>query len=304
MKRVDQKRLFNILGILFAVIAWGGSFIATKVAIQYVSPITVVWLRFAIGVVILGIAVIYRGQIFLPEGKTLLYFALVGLIGITFHQWLQSNGLVTSQAGTTAWIVATTPVFMAILGWVFLREKLLIYQVLGIALATLGVILVVSKGELKSFHSGAFGEPGDLLILLSALNWAVFSILSRWGLMRYSAAGMMFYVMFFGWIFTTIFFISSSGYEQIQQLTRDGWLAIIFLGVACSGFAYIFWFDALQVIPASQVGSFLYIEPLVAMVIAWFVLQEPILIVSIVGGCAIILGVWLVNRRMGSNKDG
>lgn len=302
MMKYDRKRLFNILGILFAVTAWGGSFIATKIAIQYVSPITVVWLRFAIGVVILGIAVIYRGQIFLPDLKTLLYFAVVGLIGITFHQWLQSNGLITSQAGTTAWIVATTPIFMALLGWVFLREKLLVYQILGIGLATIGVILVVSKGEFNLSNTGAFGEPGDLLILLSALNWAVFSILSRWGLQRYSAAGMMFYVMFFGWVFTSVFFVSSSGYEQIPQLTRDGWLAILFLGIACSGFAYIFWFDALQVIPASQVGSFLYVEPLVAMVIAWFVLQEPILIVSVVGGCAIILGVWLVNRRTGNKQ--
>lgn len=301
--KYDKVHLPDILGILFAVTAWGGSFIATKIAIQYVSPITVVWLRFAIGVIILGIAVSLRRQIFLPELKSLLYFALVGLIGITFHQWLQSNGLVTSQAGTTAWIVATTPVFMAILGWLFLREKLLVYQILGIILATFGVILVVSKGEFNSMLSGDFGEPGDILILLSALNWAVFSILSRWGLQRYSAAGMMFYVMFFGWIFTTIFFVSSSGYEQIPQLTWQGWLAILYLGVACSGLAYIFWFDALQVIPASQVGSFLYIEPLVAMVIAWFLLQEQVLFVSILGGFAIIMGVWLVNRRAGRSNS-
>ncbi len=121
--------------VTFAVVAWGASFIATKVALQEVSPVTVVWLRFGIGVLILGVAALWRGQLALPQKKDLPYFALLGFIGITFHQWLQSTGLVTSQASTTAWIVATTPIFMAILGWFVLREKLTKIQILGIMLS-------------------------------------------------------------------------------------------------------------------------------------------------------------------------
>jgi len=63
---------------------------------------TVVWLRFSIGVVILRIAVAARRQFSLPKKNEWAYFALLGFLGITFHQWLQSNGLQTSEAGTTA----------------------------------------------------------------------------------------------------------------------------------------------------------------------------------------------------------
>lgn len=282
--------------VTFAVVAWGASFIATKVALQEVSPVTVVWLRFGIGVLILGVAALWRGQLALPQKKDLPYFALLGFIGITFHQWLQSTGLVTSQASTTAWIVATTPIFMAILGWFVLREKLTKIQILGIMLATVGVLLVVAEGDLGTLGVGEFGSPGDILILISVLNWSIFSTLSRRGLKEHSAALMMLYVMGFGWFFTSVLFFAGPGLSEISQLTLNGWLGILFLGVACSGFAYIFWYDGLQAIPATQVGAFLYLEPLVAVIVAAFVLNEFILLASLVGGSTILLGVWLVNQ--------
>ena len=292
-----SNRLFPTLSALFAVIVWGASFIATKVALRDVSPVTVVWLRFAMGVVILGIAVAARKQFALPNRSEWGYFALLGFLGITFHQWLQSTGLLTSQASTTAWIVATTPVFMALLGWLALKESLGWTQSGGILLAAAGVILVVSQGDLSSLALGQFGQPGDVLILVSSLNWAVFSSLSRRGLKTHPAAQMMFYVMTFGWLFTSLLLFAGPGLAEIPQLTFDGWLGVAFLGVFCSGLAYIAWYDALRALPAAQTGAFLYIEPLVAMVVAAFVLAETVTAATLVGGAVILLGVWLVNRR-------
>jgi len=294
---VSRNLLLPYGKVTFSVLVWGASFIATKVALREVSPVTVVWLRFGIGVLILALANLLRNQRSLPGRSEAGYFALLGFIGITFHQWLQSTGLVTAQASTTAWIVATTPVFMAILGWSFLREKLNGYQVFGIALAALGVLLVVSEGDWTLLGVERFGTPGDILILISAANWAVFSALSRRGLAKYKASWMLLYVMGFGWLFTSVLFFSGPGFSEISRLSLKGWLGIGFLGVACSGLAYIFWYDGLKAIPASQVGSFLYLEPLVAVVVAALVLSEPVFWVSLVGGGTILSGVWLVNRK-------
>ena len=285
-----------ILKTLFAVTVWGASFIATKVVLQDVSPITVVWLRFSMGVLILGVAVAMRRQFSFPNRNEWAYFALLGFLGITFHQWLQSNGLQTSEAGTTAWIVSTTPVFMALLGRVVLKERLGWLKIMGILLAFAGVLLVVSKGDLESVSVGRFGAAGDKLILVSAVNWAVFSVLSRRGLKSYPAGLMMFYVMTLGWIFTSVTFFAGTNPSEISNLTFDGWLGVAFLGIFCSGLAYIAWYDALQTLSAAQTGVFLYIEPLVAVVVAFFVLGEPVTVVSLIGGGVILLGVWLVNR--------
>ncbi|MCP4143101.1 MAG: DMT family transporter [Chloroflexi bacterium] len=293
---MNKEKAILYLEVLFAVIAWGASFIATKIGVQQVSPITVVWLRFGMGIIILGIAVTARKEFALPAKNEWAYFALLGFLGITWHQWLQSTALITAQASTTAWIVATAPIFMALLGWLILKEKITWLQSIGIALAAFGVLLIVSNGELKSIFSSQFGTPGDYMIMLSALNWAIFSALSRRGLKTHPAARMMFYVMIFGWLFSSIAFFAGNNWSEIPNLSLNGWIGIVFLGVFCSGLAYIAWYDALQELSTSQVGAFLYLEPLVTVVVAAAILEEPITWVSLLGGAIILLGVYLVNR--------
>jgi len=299
---IDRRKA--LLAAFFAVVVWGASFVATKLALRYTNPAAVVWLRFTMGVVILGLAVM-KGRLFeLPDKKDWLYFALLGFLGITFHQWLQSTGLLTSQATTTAWIVASTPIFMALLGWLVLAEKPLWLQLLGILLSTCGVLLVVSHGHLADLASGRFGTPGDFLILLSSLNWAVFSILSRRGLKKYPATLMMFYVMVFGWLFSSIWFLVNGGQVHMSAIPWDGWAGIAFLGIFCSGFAYIFWYGALKALPVAQTGAFLYLEPLVTVLVAAVILKEQVTLAAFLGGVLILVGVWLVNRRSAQDSMG
>jgi drug/metabolite transporter (DMT)-like permease len=293
---VKRTRLLAILETLFAVVVWGASFVATKVALRQVSPEAIVWLRFLMGVLILGAAVVARRQFSFPARGDWGYLAVLGFLGIALHQWLQSNALQTSEAGTTAWLVATTPVFMAILGWLVLREHLGWDRVLGIGLAAAGVLLVVSDGDLASAALGRLGAPGDGLVLASAVNWSVFSILSRRGLERYPAAWMMFWVMLAGWLFSSVLFFASSGVADFADLSAPGVWSLAFLGVCCSGLAYIAWYDALQTLSAAQTGVFLYIEPLVALLVAAVVLAEAVTPASVLGGGVILLGVYLVNR--------
>lgn len=293
---MPSRRLVAIIEVTLAVIIWGGTFVATKIALRQISPAGVVWLRFGVGIIVLGVVVGLRRQFQLPGWRDLLYFSLLGFLGITFHQWLQSTGLLTSQATTTAWIVATTPIFMAILGWLVLKERLAGLQILGIALAALGVVLVVTRGDLGSLTQGKFGAPGDLLIMLSAPNWAVFSTLSRRGLSNYPATLMVFYVMVLGWLFSSVLFFLGPGLSELAALHSDGWTAVLFLGILGSGAAYIFWYDALQILPVAQVGAFVYLEPFVTVIVAAALLLEPVTWASLLGGAGILAGVWLVNR--------
>jgi drug/metabolite transporter (DMT)-like permease len=294
---MEKTQRLAFLKALFSVIVWGASFVATKVALREVAPVMVVWLRFGMGVIILGGVVWSRNQLRLPESKDWFYFAFLGFLGITFHQWLQSTALVTAQAVTTGWIVASTPIFMVILSWLFLKEKLAWYQIFGIGLAAFGVLLVITNGNLTSLFSGHFGTTGDFLILISALNWAIFSTISRQGLKKYPAARMMFYVMGFGWLFTTILFLITGDIQQIHQLSMNGWIAVSFLGIFCSGIAYIFWYDALQVLAVARTGAFLYFEPVVTVVVAGLVLGESLFLAGLLGGVIIVLGVWMVNHK-------
>lgn len=294
---MPKPRVLPILEALFTVVIWGGTFIATKIALQEVSPATIVWIRFGIGVLILGAAVLLRKQFAVPDRSEWLYFALLGFLGVTFHQWLQATGLQTAQATTTAWIVATTPVFIALLGWLVLKEKISPLRAAGMALAAAGVLLIVSKGDMRALFTGKEGTLGDLLIFISAVNWAVYTILSRRELARHPAARMMFYVMLLGWLFACIWIFGfGPGLGEVHAISAKGWAAILMLGIFGSGLAYIAWYDALQALPAAQLGVFLNIEPLVTTLLAALMLSEPIGWITLLGGAIILLGVYLVNR--------
>jgi len=290
----DRSRTVAFLKSLFAVVVWGASFIATKVALGALSPPTLIFLRFAMGIPIIAATAALRRELRWVGRKDLAQFILLGAIGVTFHQWLQATGLKTAQASTTAWIVASIPVFMAILGFAVLGEAISGRRAAGIAIAALGVMLVVGKGDLPALFGGRAAVAGDYLVLLSAPNWAVFSVLSRRELKAHPAARMMFYVMTSGWLLSIPLLAGGPGLGEITRLTPASLAALLFLGIVCSGIAYVFWYDALKTLQAAKVGALIYIEPVVAVIVAQIVLGEPILPVVLLGGGLILFGVWLV----------
>ncbi len=293
------------VGLALTVIFWGGSFIAIKILLRELNPAVITAVRFAMGVAILAGVSARRGQLRLPKARQVPLLALLGFMGIALHQWLQATGLQTASASVTSWIVATIPIFVALLGWLILHEHMGYRRVGGIALAAVGVILVVAEGNPMALFSGRIGSVGDLLIGLSAVNWAVFTILSKRALEGSGAAGergvarpgqVMFYVMGFGWLFSLLWMDAAGGWDRLAQLSSAGWWAMLFLGVACSGLAYLFYYDALDVIDATQAAVFLYFGPLVTAALAWPILGEAISPGAAIGGIAILIGVWLVDR--------
>ena len=279
-----------------AAVSWGASFVAIKVALRTLSPLPLVWLRFGLGVGVLSLFVLREREKDPLSFREWLLVGLLGFLGVPFHHLVQSTGLKTAQAATSAWIISSMPVFIALLGALFLGERMGRRRIVGLVLAAAGVLLVVTRGDPKRLWMTDPGSFGDLLVLLSALNWAVFTVVSRGFLSRHRPAPMMFRVMASGWLMTTVFFLVSGAWSPIAGLDA-GWLAaVLFLGVFCSGLAYVFWYDALKSLPASRAGVLMYLNPASATVVAVAGLGEPLSVSVVTGALLITLGVWQVNR--------
>ena len=279
-----------------AAVSWGASFVAIKVALRTLSPLPLVWLRFGLGVGVLSLFVMRESEKDPLSFREWLLVGLLGFLGVPFHHLVQSTGLKTAQAATSAWIISSMPVFIALLGALFLGERMSRRRVVGLALAAAGVLLVVTRGEPKRLWMTDPGSFGDLLVLLSALNWAVFTVASRGFLARHRPAPMMFRVMASGWLMTTVLFLASGAWSPIAGLDAGGWAAVLFLGVFCSGLAYVFWYDALKSLPASRAGVLMYLNPASATVVAVAGLGDPLSVSVVTGALLITLGVWQVNR--------
>ncbi len=302
-----MNRRTATVGLLLAILFWGASFIAIKLALREISPAAIAVIRNTIGAALLAVVVWRRGSMRPLPWRAVPGVILLGFLGTAFHQWLQMTGLLTASATVTAWIIASIPVFVALLGWLFLRERLGGQRIGGIVLAAVGVLIVVSGGSLSALLSGRAFTSGDVLIMLSAVNWAVYTILSK-RLIGGRLPGqtpdeapippvtLLLYGYLAGTGFSAGWVVLDGGWRGLAGMSPAGWGALAFLGLACSGLAYLFWYNGLEAIDATQVGSFLYLEPLVTTALAAPMLGEPITAAVLLGGGAILVGVWLATR--------
>lgn len=279
---------------LLAVLFWGLSFIATKYALNEVKPLVIVFIRQLLGISYLGIVAVKRKRSFAINFKDQSAVFVLALIA-SFHLWIQVTGLQYTSASNTGWIIGITPVFMAILGFLIFKEKIAAVQLGGIVLAFAGLLLLVSKGDLGAINF--ISNKGDFLVLASSFTWSIYSIVSKKATVNYPPVMTIFYLFLTMSIILAPFTINRENILAVYSLSAEGWLAIIFLGIFCSGISYVLWAEAMKEMPASKVGAFLYIEPFVTVFAAWTLLSEQITVLTMISGVIIIGGVILVNRK-------
>ena len=271
-------------GALVAVILWGISFVATKAALREVSPVTLIFLRFFIGAVLL--AIIVRK---LPPRDALPQLALMGFLGVFVHQMIQAHALTMTSAVHTGWLIGVTPIWSAVLSAIIFRERFGFWKIVGLAGGFAGALLVITRGD---FHASVLGLPstrGDLLILISTWNWSIYSVVGHPTIKRLGPRVATSGSMLLGLIMLAPFFIARAGWREIPRLTPIGWTSVVFLGIGCSAFGYLFWYGALEHIEVSRVAALLYLEPLVTFAAAILLLHEPVSVVAVIGGL-IVLG--------------
>ncbi|MEW6377162.1 MAG: DMT family transporter [Thermodesulfobacteriota bacterium] len=287
---------------LAAVIIWGFSFIATKVALREIHPFTLLTFRFGMGALLLLLIQLKKDRGFLKNFSSVdwLTILLLAIVGITGHNLLQAYGLLYTTAINTGWIVAIMPIFIAIGARFYLSEAITSRKMAGIIIGFLGVFLVISKGELSfsMFHLGA--TFGDFLILISALTWTAFTVVGRGFLSRFKSLTAITPIMMVGCLITFPLAALKGEWNTFFHLSLSAWMGILFLGILSSGLAYLFWYAALEKKDSSIVGMYLYLEPFVTLVGASLLLNEEIQWITLAGGGMILSGVYLATRRASS----
>ena len=290
MKSLTLKYLL----IISAVIFWGSSFIATKVALKELSPETIVSLRLIIASIFLLITALLLKKDFSINVKSHGFIFILALIAV-FHLMIQVTGLKYTTAANTGWIIGTAPIFMAILAAIFFREKIGLLKISGIIIAMFGLLLLIGKGNISNVD--LIKNKGDLLVLASAFTWGVYSMVNKKISLSYSPMMTILYLFVMMAIIIIPFNLNAASVNSVVHLSLNGWISILFLGLFCSGIAYVIWAYSLRDLESAKVGAFLYFEPLVTVLAAWVLLNESITVLMILSGVIITLGVVLVNKE-------
>lgn len=289
-----RSRVSHLWKPLFAAIVWGASFVTTKIALKEANPQEIVFTRLILAIAFLAIVVLLKDRNFAAPLRVLKSIILLALIA-SFHLWIQVTGLKFTSAANTGWIVGLSPVFMAIMGVMFFHESMNLIRVGGILLSMFGLILLISKGDFTNV--GLISNLGDFLVLASSITWSIYSALNKKISLHFSPLLTIFYLFSFMALILSPFTITPGYVGLLFHMSLNAWLAIIFLGLFCSGMAYVLWAQALKEMEATTVGVFIYIEPFVTVFTAWMILQEHITLLTMLSGLVITLGVFLVNWR-------
>jgi drug/metabolite transporter (DMT)-like permease len=272
-----------------AVVVWGASFVATRMALRSFDPFGLIAIRLWMGAFMLVLAVALRGGSWLPVRADRPVCIGLGVV-LAAHLLIQAYGLTYTSAIHTGWIVGFMPVTIALGASLLRRQRLNAMGWSGVLLGTGGVLIVT----MKSTPDFAHAQFGDVLQVGSCLTWTVYTLaaggpVARNGALRVTALAM----------------IVAAGLASVATIwtgvcnslvTREAVAAVAFLGLLCSGVAYYLWSAAVDDYGPARVGALLYVEPFVTLITAAVFLNEAVTPHAIVGGLCVLGGVGLVAR--------
>ena len=251
-------------------------------------------MRLAIGLPFLtGILLVRRAPLGFTRRDIRPLFA--GGVILTVHMLIQITGLMTTTATNTGWIISVSPLALAVLSYVFLRERIRRGAVAGIAVATIGILLLVSRGRLTELEW--LRSTGDWLVLTSAFTWATYTVVTRDLVRRRDPLAVTFGVLFIAGAFASVLALASGDFANLRTLSPRAIAALLYLAIPGLVIGQWFWQAGVRSLGATRAGIYLYLEPLSTLALAVPLLGEPFGPIVAIGGGLVLLGVYLGQRN-------
>jgi drug/metabolite transporter (DMT)-like permease len=221
---------------------------------------------------------------FLAIGATIAIFGLLFLFGVSL-----------SFAVNAALLTNLHPIFIAILAHIFLNEKTGVKQLLGISASVLGMLIVVTNGDLSSLVlSGQL--IGDVLLILSALAWSIQSLLARKYVKKYGGLQTMTLSAPFTIMVLIPFAVIFGNMQTLSNVSLIGWLLILHFSLGISGIGYVLWFQILRRIETAKASLSILIVPIYTIIFANMFLSEPITLIVVGGAVLVLAGIYIVQK--------
>lgn len=292
----DRQRIGQAAALV-TILIWGMTFISTKVLLDTLSPVEILFLRFSLGYLALWLAAPRRLR--LTDRRQEGLFALAGLCGVTLYYGFENLALSATRASNVGVIISIAPFFTVLFSAVFLKEKrpgLRFFA--GFLIAMAGIMLISFNQEAVEIH-----PAGDGLAVLAAMIWAVYCLQSR----RISELGYNVLLatrrtFFYGLLFMLPLTFTQFSVSLPTILRPEILFNLVFLGLGASALCFVTWNLAVGILGSVKTSVTIYIVPVITAVASALVLHEP-LTPKVILGLALTLGGLVLSQKTNQEKE-
>lgn len=281
--------------LLAMILIWGVNYAVVKAALAEMRPLGFNSARFILASALtLLLLRLIEGDVGFARGDWWRFLGL-GLIGNTCYQVLFINGIDRTTAGNSALLLATTPIFISLIGAAVGVERVGKLAWVGVFFSFAGILMVI-VGSNKELSLSRETIKGDVLILIGAAVWSLYTVLSKPMLARYSALKLTALAMLGGTPFLVLFSIPQLLAQDWAAVSWQGWLGLFFSGSMAIALCYIIWNSGVSKVGGTRTAVYSNLSPVIATIFAWLTLGEAITAFMVAGAAMIFLGIYLTRR--------
>jgi len=287
-------RTLAALGVI--ILFWGANYSVVKFALTDLAPLVFTTLRFVLASALLWGVVTVTGEPIRIRRRQ--WWPVIGLalLGTTANQTLFVFGINRTLAGNASLILATAPVFTAVLAAAFHQERNTRRTMAGVMLSVAGAGLIVLGGT-HEIGLGAGTFTGDLLLLAGAVVWSIYTVGSASLARRYGAIPLTAVTMWIGTAGLLVVAAPALRDQDWAGIRAASWGAVLYSGTCAIGAAYFLWAYCLRQIGSTRTVVYTNVTPLVALALAWATLGEVPTPLQLIGGASILAGSLVVTLR-------
>jgi len=310
LKKTNSKNMPKwqfVTIMMICVIVWALAFPFIKIGLRDLSFVNLTIMRFFVVCIILLTILLLKSELFSKiQKKDIIPIFILGFFGVIVYHLGLNYGEQFISPGAASLIIATIPVLIVILAVVFLNEKIIWIKLVGIILALSGVLLISFYGtEDTSIEINYISAA--LAVLFAAIMGAFYTVAGKKLLEHYNGLSLTVYAMLLGSIglipltflnnIKQVSFIGKPLLVELAAMSVNGWIAIIFLGAFSTVIGYVIWYVALEIKTASEISIFLYAVPMLSTIVSYFIFDDKITLMFILGGILVITGLIIVNIK-------
>ncbi|UCZ51590.1 DMT family transporter [Bacillus shivajii] len=283
--------------IAFATSSWGSAFIAGNFATRDFEPTTVAFLRFFFAALILiPLMFVMQKNLKLPNVKEWLLLSSLGLTGIALYNIMFFIATKEAPIVKSSLFIASNPVLIILLSAIFLKEKITKRNVVGLILALAGASLIITEGQWAEVVRAGF-EPIDIVLFIAVICWALYSVLGKVALQRFSALESTTYAVSIGTLMLMPLALMEISWTQLSEANLLTWGSILHMSIIVSVVSFIMYYQGIKIIGAGKASIFINLMPLSAVIMAVIILGEPLLPIHIIGAVFVLIGVTYGTRK-------